>query len=106
MAQWFLVDDLDVGQLLSEWRWLCPQRMTLVTRTAFGDLFLRDEAGAIFWLNTAVGKLNKVANSEAKFREEAQTSEKRSQWFAEADSAPKNHLSGNATYQDLAGRRS
>ena len=85
MAQWFLVDDLDVGQLLSEWRWLCPQRMTLVARTAFGDLFLRDEAGAIFWLNTAVGKLNKVANSEAKFREETQTSEKRSRWFAEAD---------------------
>jgi len=85
MEQWFLVDDLDVGRLLSEWRWLCPQRMTLVARTAFGDLFLRDEAGAVFWLDTAVGKLSKVASSETEFCEEARTSEKRSQWFAEPD---------------------
>jgi hypothetical protein len=62
-----------------------PQRMTLVARTAFGDLFLRDEAGAVFWLDTAVGKLSKVASSETGFREEARTSEKRSQWFAEPD---------------------
>ena len=85
MEQWFLVDGLEVERLLSEWRWLCPQRMTLVARTAFGDLFLRDEAGAVFWLDTAVGKLSKVASSEAEFREAARTGEKRSQWFAEPD---------------------
>jgi len=85
MEQWFLVDNLEVERLLSEWRWLCPHRMTLVARTAFGDLFIRDEAGAVFWLNTAVGKLSKVASSEAEFREAAETSENRSEWFAEPD---------------------
>ncbi len=85
MEQWFLVDHLEVERLLSEWRWLCPHRMALVARTAFGDLFLRDEAYAIFWLNTAVGKLTKVASSEAEFREAAETSEKRREWFAESD---------------------
>jgi hypothetical protein len=85
MEQWFLVNHLDVERLLSEWRWLCPHRMALVARTAFGDLFLRDQAGAIFWLNTAVGKMTKVSGSEAEFREVAQTSEKRKEWFAEPD---------------------
>lgn len=85
MEQWFLVDRLEVERLLSEWRWLCPQRMTLVARTAFGDLFLRDEAGAVSWLDIGVGKLSKVASSETEFREAARTSEKRSQWFAEQD---------------------
>jgi hypothetical protein len=56
LKQWFLADHLEVERLLSEWRWLCPHRMALVARTAFGDLFLRNEAGIVFWLNTAVGQ--------------------------------------------------
>jgi hypothetical protein len=85
MKQWFLVDHLEVERLLSEWGWLCPLRMALVARTAFGDLFLRNEAGVVFWLNTAVGKLTEVAGSETEFREMAETSEKRKEWFAEPD---------------------
>jgi hypothetical protein len=85
MKQWFPVADLEVERLLSEWRWLCPQRMALVARTAFGDLFLRNEAGAVFWLNTAVGKLTEVAHSETHFPEMANTEEKRREWFAEPE---------------------
>jgi hypothetical protein len=85
MEQWFAVDHLDVERLLVKWRWLCPGRMDLVARTAFGDLFLRDGAGAIFWLNTAVGQLTKVSGSEAEFREAAETREQRREWFAEPD---------------------
>jgi hypothetical protein len=85
MEPWFRVDHLEVERLLSEWRWLCPQPMALVARTAFGDLFLRDDAGAVFWLNVAVGKLTKVSDSEAHFREMAETSQKRGEWFAETD---------------------
>jgi hypothetical protein len=69
MDEWFLVDHLDIERLLSEWKWLCPSEMTLVARTAFGDLFLRDDGGAVFWLNTAVGKLARVADSGREFRE-------------------------------------
>lgn len=57
----------------------------MVAKTTFGDLFLRDEAGAIFWLNTSVGKLSQVASSEAEFRNAAETDEKRTVWFAEQD---------------------
>jgi len=85
MENWFAVDHLDVERLLADWRWLCPQRTTLVARNAFADLFLRDESGEVFRLNVAVGKLAKVADSEAQFRELAASHEKREEWFAEAD---------------------
>src|SRR5215471_204666 len=85
MNEWFSVEHLDIERLLSEWRWLCPSEMALLARTAFGDLFLRDKAGAVFWLNAAVGKLIQVASSESKFRELAETSDQRTEWFAEAD---------------------
>jgi hypothetical protein len=97
MEPWFLVDHLEVERLLSEWRWLCPQRMALVARTAFGDLFLRNDAGAVFWLDVAVGKLTKVSDSEAHFRAMAETSQKRGEWFAETDAqaAAKRGLEAN-----------
>jgi hypothetical protein len=85
MESYFLVGHLDVDRLLSEWRWLCPQSLALVARSAFGDLFLRDEAGKIFKLDIAIGQLNEVARSEIEFRDLACTKEKREQWFAESD---------------------
>ena len=85
MNRRFVVDHLDVERLLTEWRWLCPHRMTVVACTAFGDLFLRDEKGVIFWLDTAVGKLTKVSDSDSQFREMAETAKKRSEWFAESN---------------------
>jgi hypothetical protein len=85
MEEWFRVDHLDVERLLSEWRWLCPGRMALVARNAFGDLFLCDETGGVFWLNASVGKLTKVSESEAGFHEMAGTTQKREEWFAEED---------------------
>lgn len=85
MKQWFQVDHIEIDRLLSEWRWLCPNRFRLVARTAFGGLFLRDEQGAIFWLDSTGGKLSQVASSESEFRGLAETKEKRGEWFAEPD---------------------
>jgi uncharacterized protein YdeI (YjbR/CyaY-like superfamily) len=85
MERYFLVDHLDVDRLLSGWRWLCPQTLTLVARSAFGDLFLRDETGKFFKLDIAIGKLTEVAQSETEFRKLAGTKEKREEWFAESD---------------------
>jgi len=83
MSNWFDVDHLDVERLLSGWRWLCPKPMALVARNAFGDLFLRDEIGEVYRLDVAIGKLIKIADSEAQFRELAAV--KRQDWFAETD---------------------
>jgi hypothetical protein len=85
MEQWFAVEHFDVERLLTEWRWLCPGRMTLVARNAFADLFLRDEAGQVLRLEVGVARLRKVADSEAQFRGLAQTGKNREEWFTEAD---------------------
>ena len=47
-------------------------------------LFLRDEAGKIFKLDSA-GQMNEIAVSETEFRHLAQTKGNRQQWFAEKD---------------------
>ena len=85
MDHWFNVEHLDLERLLADWRWLCPQRMTLLARNAFGDLFLLDESGRVFRLDVALGKLIGVADSEAQFRELADTQDKQQEWFAQAD---------------------
>jgi hypothetical protein len=64
MNKWFQVDGLEIERLLSGWRWLCPSQMSLLARNVFGELFMQDEAGAVFWLNTTIGKLTKAANSK------------------------------------------
>jgi len=83
MRDWFAVDHLDVERLLAEWRWLCPNPMSLVARSAFGDLFLLDQAGQIHRLDVAIGRLLRVADSETQFKELAAS--KREEWFAESD---------------------
>ena len=85
MELWFEVSGLETERLLFDWQWLCPSCMSLVAKNVFGDLFLRDASGAIFWLNASVGKFDKVSTSEAEFREMAKTSEKRKEWFAEPE---------------------
>jgi hypothetical protein len=85
MESYFQVEHLDAERLLGEWRWLCPQPMSLVARSAFGDLFLRDEAGIIFKLDIAIGQLKQIAKSETEFRNLARTKEQREEWFAERD---------------------
>jgi hypothetical protein len=79
------VDVLDPDRLLREWRWLCPQRVTIIDRNAYGDLFLRDESGRIHKLDVGSGEFAPVAGSMSEFDALRDTPEKREEWFAEAD---------------------
>jgi hypothetical protein len=85
VEKWLGADDLEIERLLSDWRWLCPAKMSLLAKNLFGELFLTDETGVVLWLNTTVGKLSKVANSGAEFLELANTSRKRQEWFVEQE---------------------
>ncbi len=76
---------LNSEKLLANWRWLFEARASLVARTAFGDLFFRDESGVVFWLRGDIGRLERIADSEAHFRESARSIECRERWFAESD---------------------
>jgi hypothetical protein len=85
MERGFEVDGLESERLLAEWRWLCSSRLSLIARNVFGELFLEDETGSIFWLNTTTGRLNRVSNSHSEFLEMAETTEKRKEWFVEQE---------------------
>jgi hypothetical protein len=81
----FHIDHLDVEHLLSDWRWLCPEPVKLVARTAFGDLFLSNADGNVMWLDVAGGKLTEVARSVSQFRELLRDDKNRDAWLAERD---------------------
>jgi hypothetical protein len=79
----FPVRHLDVDRLLAEWRWLCPAKMQLIARNAFGDLFLCDEGGHVHWLDVGAGRLEKLTDSEEQFHACLQVEEFRERWFGE-----------------------
>ena len=74
-------DTLDSERLLHYWRWLCPQPLAVIDRNAFGDLFLRDEAGKIHMLDVGAGEFVPIAESIAEFTALANTLEKQEEWF-------------------------
>ena len=81
----FQVDHLDIDRLLADWRWLCPQTVTLVARSVFGDLFLRNSEGKVLRLDVTFAKLTEVADSVPQFHGLLQNADTREEWFAESD---------------------
>jgi hypothetical protein len=81
----FWVGELEVDQLLLDWRWLCPEPVSLVARNAFGDLFLLNAAGRILWLQVDIGKLTEIADSQSQFLDLLRDDDKREMWLAETD---------------------
>jgi hypothetical protein len=83
MAKSSDTEKLDGERLLREWRWLCPQSLTIIDRNAFGDLFLTDEGGRVHMLDVGSGKFVLIAESVANFTALAKTPEKQESWFAQ-----------------------
>jgi hypothetical protein len=77
--------DLDGERLLRDWRWLCPQKVTLINRNAFGDMFLRDEQGRIFRLDVSIGSISLIAESESQFLVLSENADHIEEWFAASD---------------------
>ena len=77
-------ENFDSERLLREWRWLCPQPMTVIDRNAFGDLFLRDGSGRVHMLDVGSGQFLLIAESVTEFTERARTPEMQEQWFEES----------------------
>ena len=57
----------DADALLAHWRWLVPRSMHPIELTLFGDWFLTDEAGAIWFLDTARGDVHPIAATGDEF---------------------------------------
>ena len=60
-------EGLRIESLLSDWRWLVTPRFIPVVMTSFGDLFLRNETGQIYFLNLMYGDFKQVAESDEDF---------------------------------------
>jgi hypothetical protein len=74
-------DGLPFDALLSDWRWLVSPDFTPILMTAFGDLFLRDQAGRIHFLDLMSGEFKQVAESQEEFDRLCEDRERRRSWF-------------------------
>jgi hypothetical protein len=54
---------VDILGAVDGWKWLPLAGLTVIAVSAFGEPFLRDDAGAIHQIDTIEGKLSKVADS-------------------------------------------
>lgn len=68
--------------LLDDWRWLVGRNVQLLLVSAFGDLFLRDGAGTVHWLETGAGRYKRIATSADEFRGRMQQREYADSWFS------------------------
>jgi len=75
------IEGLPFDKLLADWRWLVPEKSTPLLMTAFGDLFLCDDAGQVHLLALMTGELKSVAASQQEFEEACENREQRRSWF-------------------------
>jgi hypothetical protein len=75
------IDRLPFDTLLSDWRWLVSKDFTPVLMTAFGDLFLRDQAGCVHFLDLMSGEFKQVAKSQEDFDRLCEDRQQRRSWF-------------------------
>jgi hypothetical protein len=75
------IEGLPFDSLLADWRWLIGGNYTPILMTAFGDLFLRDDAGHIHFLDLMAGQFKQVAKSDEEFNTLCQDRERRRTWF-------------------------
>jgi hypothetical protein len=67
--------------LLSEWRWLVGDALHLFMVSSCGDMFLSDQQGHVFWLDSGTGQLQQIADSMASFDTLRQQRQNADQWF-------------------------
>jgi hypothetical protein len=66
--------------LRSSWRWMLGDAWTPLLFSAIGDVFFEVPAGSIWWLSTATGSLEQVAESRFAFQQLLDT-ETSDEWF-------------------------
>lgn len=73
-------EEAAVAALRASWRWMLGDAWTPLLFSAIGDVFLELPAGAVWWLSTATGSLEQVADSQADFRKLLET-QRTDEWF-------------------------
>ena len=84
MATWSVITiqppQSALSALRASWRWILGEVWTPLLFSAIGDVFFEVPAGSVWWLSTATGNLEQVAESRANFREFLGT-DKANEWF-------------------------
>ncbi len=75
------VKEADLTDALVSWEWLVGRDMTPLFLTLSGDVFLRNEAGRTFWLDTGSGESQQVAESELEFDRAWADDARRGEWL-------------------------
>jgi len=76
----FEPDEETLATFRSSWSWLLREPYTPLLFSTLGDVFLESEGGAVYWLNTGVGSLSRVADSAQQFRSLLGT-DRANDWF-------------------------
>ena len=66
--------------LRQHWRWQLGDDWSPLLFSALGDVFLRVPAGTVWWLSTATGSLEQIAESTEHFQELI-AGERANEWF-------------------------
>lgn len=79
----YIVDfsQLEDDDMVEAWRWLVGFDKIPVMVSSIGDMFLKDEAENIYWLDIGEGKFEKIAESIDEFNLKLKDSEQVDEWF-------------------------
>src|SRR5829696_8380536 len=72
---------IDLSAFFPEWNWLLKNHQNIILVSAAGDVFFENSHGEIHWLDTSVGEINKVADSEKQFAELLSDETNLDTWF-------------------------
>ncbi len=85
MAEWdrFVIRDagLEWERYLANWAWLLKEPYRPLAMTVFGDWFLQNAAGRIFFLDLVSGELQPAAESAAEMQRALADPEQTEGWF-------------------------
>ncbi|MXV53353.1 DUF1851 domain-containing protein [Pedobacter sp. HMF7647] len=72
---------IDISDITEAWNWLIPEKSEILLVTCFGDLFLADHVGTIYWLDTSIGSLTNVAGDLDEFETKLNNADNFDNWF-------------------------
>jgi hypothetical protein len=75
------VENLSVDELLEDWMWLLKKPFSIIAMNNFGDMFLQNENGEIYFLELSAGRLAKVAKSLSEFQRLSSDTDNQNCWF-------------------------
>lgn len=67
-------------ELGNSWGWLIGEPFTPILFSAIGDAFVEKDSGGLWWLNTGVGELTRIADSVSDFQHRLNTNAS-NEWF-------------------------